>query len=143
MKGNTTSRLAGSQALRGPHLYFQRTGLCNALLCLGLGIASISSQPVFAGSGGAPSASGKTYDIPHTDLGEALSRFAAQAGVSVFFRPEDVKGKVAGLKGEFTVQSGLQQLLAENNLEAVSDANGYRVKKRLQPPDQPAVLPAI
>ncbi|HTJ55126.1 MAG TPA: STN domain-containing protein, partial [Nitrosospira sp.] len=53
-----------------------------------------------------------TYDIPTGSLEEALNRFATQAGIPVSFDTEEVKGKTAqALKGSFSVQAGLNQLL--------------------------------
>jgi catecholate siderophore receptor len=78
-------------------------------------------------------------------LKDALDRFAKQSGINLSFAAPDVKGITAqGLNGNFSVQQGLKHLLAESGLEAVSQSNGYVLRKLPAVlADQPAALPPI
>ncbi|HET7061157.1 MAG TPA: TonB-dependent siderophore receptor [Nitrosospira sp.] len=143
MKSDKTDHATGNQVPHRHH-HFHYTTLYHSLACLVLAVSFISPPVALADPGILPQAAGKRYNIAEGDLGEALERFAAQADISVFFHPEDVKGKTGALNGEFTVQAGLRQLLSGSGLEAAPEADGYRVKKSTgATPDQPAMLPAI
>ena len=112
------------------HHNLSNAALLAILFCLGLNIACGLPHGIAA----EPNISARTpvraYDISTGGLEEALNRFATQAGIRLSFDVEDVKGKAArALKGDLTVQSGLNQLLAGSGLEAVPEANGYIVKK--------------
>ncbi|HMN43776.1 MAG TPA: TonB-dependent receptor [Povalibacter sp.] len=71
------------------------------------------------------------FDVAAGPLGEALTRFAAQAGVSLSTDAETTRGlQSPGLKGSFTVGEGFAQLLRDSGLEAVQQANGtYTLRK--------------
>ena len=121
---------ANTQAQHKLYHNLSRTVLPTSLVCLGLSIAFV---PLYS-TAAEPDASARkaiyTYDIPAGGMEEALSRFATQAGIRVSFDAEEVKGKTAqALKGSFSVQAGLNQLLAGSGLEAIPQANGYVVKK--------------
>lgn len=84
-----------------------------------------------AGAGGAmaqapqPAAARASYDIPAGALGPALSRFAAQAGVTLSFEPSLTEGRqTTGLRGSHSVDDGFSRLLAGTGLEAVPRAGG-------------------
>ncbi len=65
------------------------------------------------------------FDIAAGPLGEALSRFAAQAGVSLSTDAGMTRGMQSpGLKGSYSVDTGFAQLLRGSGLEAVRQANG-------------------
>jgi iron complex outermembrane receptor protein len=65
------------------------------------------------------------FDIPAGSLGLALTQFASTAGVTVSFDPAHAAGqKTAGLRGRYTLDAGLQTLLAGSKLQAVRQANG-------------------
>nr|WP_307334079.1 TonB-dependent siderophore receptor [Pseudomonas lini] len=65
------------------------------------------------------------FDIPAGSLATALTRFASTAAVTVSFDPAHAAGQAsAGLRGRYTVDAGLRQLLAGSKLQAVRQANG-------------------
>lgn len=65
------------------------------------------------------------FNIPAGSLASALTQFAATAGVTVSFEPASAGGqKTAGLRGRYTVDAGLRQLLAGSKLQAVQHDNG-------------------
>ena len=65
------------------------------------------------------------FDIPAGSLGQALTQFASTAGVTVSFDPVHAGGqKSPGLRGRYTVDAGLRQLLAGSKLQAVRHDNG-------------------
>src|SRR5690349_4366930 len=83
------------------------------LMCLSLSIAFVSSDSTAAELGASARKAIYTCDIPAGSLEQALGRLAAQTGIHVYFDAAEVKGKRAGaLKGNFSVQAGLNQLLA-------------------------------
>ncbi|WWV54115.1 TonB-dependent siderophore receptor [Pseudomonas silesiensis] len=65
------------------------------------------------------------FDIPAGSLATALTRFASTAAMTVSFDPAQAAGQAsAGLRGRYTVDAGLRQLLAGSKLQAVRQANG-------------------
>jgi iron complex outermembrane receptor protein len=65
------------------------------------------------------------FDIPAGSLAPALTEFAATAGVTVSFEPAAAGGqRTAGLRGRYTVDAGLRQLLAGTPLQPVRQGNG-------------------
>nr|WP_224794077.1 TonB-dependent siderophore receptor [Pseudomonas fluorescens] len=65
------------------------------------------------------------FDIPAGSLATALTRFASTAAMTVSFDPAHAAGQTsAGLRGRYTVDAGLRQLLAGSKLQAVRQANG-------------------
>lgn len=67
----------------------------------------------------------KSYNIPAGDLGQNLSRFAAQAGVLLSFDPAVTAGKNSpALRGDYSVQEGFALLLAGSGLSLVNQSNG-------------------
>lgn len=93
--------------------------LRSALLCstlLGLG----SALPAQAAD-----ATAREYHIGAGDLGNALTRFAVEAGVVLSFDPALTQGKTTrGLDGHFGQAAGLEQLLAGAGLQAVRESDG-------------------
>ncbi|OLU16923.1 TonB-dependent siderophore receptor [Pseudomonas sp. PA1(2017)] len=86
-------------------------------LMLGLGsIAPLAAQAQTAE---------RTYSVPSSTLGEALSRFASQAGVSLSVDPALVSGRSSpGLSGTYSVDEGFARLLQGSGLrlQPVSDS---------------------
>lgn len=67
----------------------------------------------------------KNYNISAGDLGQNLSRFAAQAGVLLSFDPALTAGKRSpSLQGNYSVQEGFTLLLAGSGLSLISQSNG-------------------
>ncbi|WP_263144858.1 TonB-dependent receptor [Pseudomonas sp. RIT-PI-AD] len=62
-------------------------------------------------------AEARPYDVPASDLGSALTRFASQAGVSLSVNPALVSGRRSpGLSGEYSVDEGFARLLQGSGL---------------------------
>ncbi|MGE8496845.1 MAG: TonB-dependent siderophore receptor [Pseudomonas sp.] len=60
----------------------------------------------------------RTYDVPRSDLGAALTRFASQAGVSISVDPALVGGRSSpGLSGSYSVDEGFARLLQGSGLQ--------------------------
>lgn len=70
----------------------------------------------------------RSFDIPAGTLGSVLSHFAAAADITLSFDAEQTRGREsAGLRGVYTVQAGLAQLLAGSGLEAAHRGSGNYV----------------
>ena len=98
---------------------------------LGLGTISFVSFAlpgnVLAESTVPADAAVQIFDILPDTLEEALKSFAQQARVEVSFDSAEAKGMMTqGLQGKFTVQAGLDQLLAGTGLEATPRRTGMR-----------------
>ncbi|MCL7931021.1 TonB-dependent siderophore receptor [Halomonas llamarensis] len=72
------------------------------------------------------------FEVPAGDLGNALSRFAADSGVVIYFDSNLTQGKqTRGLSGDYNVESGLRTLLSGSGLSLVNEADGsYRLEER-------------
>ncbi|WP_377810449.1 TonB-dependent siderophore receptor [Azospirillum sp. A29] len=131
----------------------RRSSLRPAAVAAGLAAAVLAG-----GAFPAPAAQAQTAaatvnaDIPAGPLGEALSRFAAQAGVTVQADPAMVRGRTSpGLKGTTTVEDGLRRLLAGSGHGIARTASGYAVVAQsaaapASPPASPSdstTLPAL
>jgi len=74
-------------------------------------------------------------DIAAGPLSEVLARYAAATQVALSFDASALQGlQSPGLRGEFSVPQGFEQLLASSGYEAIpADTGGYRLRKRPQP----------
>lgn len=110
---NTPSRLIRT---------FGHTLICVALALSGmlLPIAAQAQEPA------------KHYEVPAGNLGTALSLFAAESGVVIYFDASLTQGKqTRGISGEYSVDGGLNQLLHGSGLSLAKEADGsYRVTAR-------------
>ena len=114
---------------------------------LGLGTISFVSFAlpgnVLAESTVPADAAVQIFNILPDTLEEALKSFAQQARVEVSFDSAEAKGMMTqGLQGKFTVQAGLDHLLAGTGLEATPQADGYAVKKTSTSPSPAATAPS-
>nr|WP_315429713.1 TonB-dependent siderophore receptor [uncultured Albidiferax sp.] len=93
----------------------------------------------------ADAASVQAYRIPAGALDQALTGFAAQAGISLTMPPALVQGKTsAGLQGSFAVLEGLARLLAGSGLEAVGGQGGaFALRPAASSPGAALALPAV
>ncbi|WP_077530008.1 TonB-dependent siderophore receptor [Vreelandella utahensis] len=78
-----------------------------------LGISlSLVSTPLQLAQAQQQAETQKHYTIPAGPLNQSLSRFASQAGITLSFEPDLVKGKQApSLTGNYSVEQGLKTLL--------------------------------
>ena len=109
--------------------------LCLAFALAASGAATAQANP--------PAAATAAYDIPAGALGPALSRFAAQAGVTLSFEPSLTEGRrTGGLRGTHAVGDGFSRLLAGTGLEAVARAGGGYTLRHPAPGATPPAAPA-
>lgn len=92
----------------------------------------------------------RSYQIPAGALEDALNSFGRAAGILLSFSPEDTASlRTAGLQGRYTVQQGLDILLAGSGYRATLQPNGsYLLLKSPALPVGPAAtevttLPAV
>ncbi|KAF1072989.1 MAG: Ferric-pseudobactin 358 receptor [Pseudomonas citronellolis] len=100
----------------------QRTRAPRHLLALSALAVALQALPPLA-----LAASGDThaYAIQAGSLSQALSRFAAEARITVQYAPELTQGlQSAGLSGEYAVEDGLAALLKGSGLQAVRRGDG-------------------
>ena len=86
------------------------------------------------------------YHIPAGPLGTALSRFASESGLLLSSDANLTAGKhTAGLRGEYTVEQALKQLLAGTGLQPRFSDTGAVTLERVtrQEGDQSVVLPSM
>lgn len=102
---------------------------CAALAALALVAGGSWPAPAHA-QAPAAAASGtlRPFQVPAGKLSAALAVFAADAGVSLSAPPALVEGKTtAGLHGHYTLEEGLQRLLAGTGLQAQPAGDGSYV----------------
>ena len=104
-------------------------------------VSFLMVQPAIAQRNDAPTRgmdASKVYDIPAGSLGDALSTFAASAGMPLSFDPALTRDKTTpGLRGYYSVQEGFALLLAGSGLRAVRADDG-NVSIRPLPPGSDA-----
>ncbi|MHC5204382.1 TonB-dependent siderophore receptor [Pseudomonas chlororaphis] len=96
-----------------------------ALLSSALGVAAL---PCLAQAAETCAASlSHSYNIPGGTLSDVLNRFAREAGITLSMTPAQLQGRQsAGLKGEYSTDQALGQLLNGSGLEALSqDGSSY------------------
>lgn len=100
-------------------------------------LARALAAPAFAALVASPgvlaqAAASHSYQIAAGSLEEVLNRFGRSAGITLSFAPELTAGlRSSGLQGVHTVDAGLRQVLAGSGLEAVAQANGSYLLRRL------------
>ena len=101
----------------------------SALFCFGVATVTLTGAAV-AQSNIVSSTTVQTYNISAGSLKAALDLFAKQASIDLSSDAVAISGKTTqGLKGNYTIQAGLNHLLVESGLQAVPQGNGYVVKK--------------
>lgn len=97
--------------------------------------APASGAAASSTSAGTSSAETRQYDIAPSTLSQALSRYAAEAGVVLVFDAAQLGGlKSRGLVGRFELKAGFAALLADTELEAVpTPSGGYLIRRRADP----------
>jgi outer membrane receptor for ferric coprogen and ferric-rhodotorulic acid len=71
-----------------------------------------------------------SYELEAGNLSQVLNRFAAEAGVVIYFDAAITRGKrTNGLNGEYSVDAGLQKILNGSGLRAVLKEEGsYQIE---------------
>ncbi|PLP99152.1 TonB-dependent siderophore receptor [Cupriavidus pauculus] len=115
-----------SHAFR-PSTLIPRTLLAAALHASGLIVAA----PAFAQGNPVQAPAVRAYDIPPGDLQTALNRFGREAGILLAFTPGQTANLTTnGLRGQYTVQAGLDQLLEGTGLGVTRDNGSYLLVRR-------------
>lgn len=88
--------------------------------------ASLASLPALALMPTQACAQSQTvYEIAPGPLGNALTQFGVQAGVTISFDTEQARHlHTSGLEGSYSVEEGLERLLANSGLQAERQSNG-------------------
>ncbi|SFK01806.1 TonB-dependent siderophore receptor [Methylophaga sulfidovorans] len=74
----------------------------------------------------------QVFNIASGDLSRVLRQFASKAKITLSFDPALVSGKQSrGLKGQYSIEAGLQQLLEGQSLQVITiDGESYRIENR-------------
>ncbi|SAI67682.1 ferric-siderophore receptor [Bordetella ansorpii] len=130
----------GKVALQSKQITGPRATRLAVAAALALSAAGYASGAVAQQASAAQQAQARSYAIAAGPLSDALSAFAGQAGITLSFRPEQTDGRASpGLRGSFTVEEGLAQLLQGSGLRAVPHTdNGYVLQGNV-----PATAPAV
>jgi iron complex outermembrane receptor protein len=112
-----------------------RMTFCPSLKPLACAIL-LATAPLPLAAAAAGLTAGQQYDIAAGTLDQALSRFAAQAGLLLAIDGSLTAGKAsAGLQGRYSVEQGLDRLLAGSGLSAVKKADGSYALERTPAPE--------
>lgn len=116
-----------SQCLCMGH-WIRRAFLCGALIFCGFGVLTLPHN-VLAQSGVAETTV-QSYRIAPGSLIESLNQFSAQSGIKLSFDATALEAlRAYGLEGPFAAQSGLDFLLIGSGLQAVEQADGFKIQK--------------
>lgn len=102
------------------------------VLAAAVQILGLAAAPAFA-QGNPPhvAPAARAYDIPAGSLQTALNRFGREAGILLAFTPEQTANlTTTGLRGQYTVQGGLDKLLEGTGLGAVHENGSYLLVRR-------------
>ncbi|BAN46370.1 TonB-dependent siderophore receptor [Metapseudomonas resinovorans] len=103
--------------------------LALAILCASLGAPLL---PGVALADQAATVASRSYAIPAGDLGEALNRFAREAGINLSATPAQTRGlQSGGLNGAYSVEAGLARLLDGTSLQAEGLGGGSFVLREV------------
>ncbi|PAU75310.1 TonB-dependent siderophore receptor [Halomonas salipaludis] len=131
-----TTQQAHSRFIRTPLARAIQYGLLAGSLAVGLPATGLAQD---AAGQGATTQQG--YSIAAGQLDTALNRFAVMADIEIAFDAALTGGvQTAGLQGHYSVDEGLQRLLAGTGLAAVRRTDGsYRLEARPTDVDLPLV----
>ncbi|WP_319641437.1 TonB-dependent receptor domain-containing protein [Acinetobacter baumannii] len=102
------------------------------------GLVTLPMQQAYAQTAGV-----KSYNIPAGRLANVLNQFAEQSGTSVAMDAQQLQGLHSlGLKGDFAVEQGFEQLLKATEFNAVKVGQGYTLSKKTTPRVTPAKVQA-
>ena len=105
----------------------RRVYLCAILMSLSLGIIFLPISSI-AQSLNNTLQTVKYYHIPAGSLQDALVHFSQQAGIKLTIDAAMLQGKITqGLKGDFEIKSGLDQLLAGSGLQVMQQGGSYTI----------------
>ena len=109
-------------------MHIRLTPLACALRTVLLGLTLASASHTALAASASEQSQGQSFNIAPASLDQVLGSFGQQAGVMIAVDSALTTGiQSNGLKGNFAVADGLEQLLAPLGLQAVSEGPGYRV----------------
>jgi len=95
-------------------------------LALALHLAAAALVPVAGAAQAQTAAAARQYTVPAGPLGQALNRFALQAGIAIVVDPAKVEGvQTPGLQGSFGLAEGFERLLRGSGYRAGKTDAGY------------------
>ncbi|WP_276330885.1 TonB-dependent receptor [Stutzerimonas kirkiae] len=98
------------------------------LLGAPLGVTALAAMPVHA--------SQQRYDIPASSLESVLARFGIESGTLLSYSRQQLQDLPSvGLRGQYTPEAALQQLLSGSDLEYAKTANGFIIRQRQKTSD--------
>ena len=115
-------------------------------LVLGAALSLALPVPTASAQQAATEGVRKAFNVPASGLDDALNTFARQAGITLSFDPELVKGKrTETLAGSHTVADGLKRLLAGSDLIVETQGGSMVLKRAPQAPGArvESVLPPV
>jgi outer membrane receptor for ferric coprogen and ferric-rhodotorulic acid len=102
-----------------------KTAMARAVRLALFGLTLASLPALALKSTPASAQSQAAYDIAPGSLGNALTQFGVQAGVTISFDTQQARHLSSeGLKGSYTVEEGLARLLVNSGLSAQRQSNG-------------------
>ena len=109
-----------------PHLHpTPATKLSQAVRLVLFGMSLASAPGLLLMPAQAMAQSQATYHVPAGSLGNAITQFGVQAGVTISFDTAQTRNlDSAGLEGSFSVEEGLARLLGNSGLQAQRQGNG-------------------
>ena len=117
-------------------LIFRQSALSMAIKCIAASLtwSALTHAPMAQAADATDDV--RAYSIPAGPLNQALSGFAARAGVPLSYDGRLLEGKTSkGLNGSFSVNDGFNQLLDGSGLQAQRLPNGGFTLKTLTPVD--------
>jgi len=115
-----------AQSLQLKRPTFTLSAALSGLLVLSSSLPALS----WAAGQAASQTTATTFSIPAGSLSSALQALANEANVMLVFTPDQTGNKTSqGLKGQYSVQSAFNQLLAGSGLQAVQEGQSYRLVK--------------
>jgi ferric enterobactin receptor len=131
------SRRAGLESAGASLFALRPATLAVAIILLGVGGWASPALAQASGAGGERSVADgavRSYDIPAGSLSAVLTRFSADADVSLAGLTRMAEGKSSpGLQGAYSVQGALSALLAGTGIEAVPDGPARYVLRETPP----------
>jgi len=113
----------------------------SALLVMGLAAGMATQAQMAYAQDSASATARKAYSVPAGPLGNALTDFASQAGVTIQIDSSVLEGRrSAGLNGNFSVQEGFARLLSGSGMDAIERSRNIYVLRNAQ---AESTLPAV
>ena len=108
-----------------PHLHPTPTTLSQAVRLVLFGMSLASAPALLLMPAQAMAQSQTAYHVAAGPLGNAITQFGVQAGVTISFDTEQTRNlNSAGLEGSYSIEEGLVRLLGNSGFQAQRQGNG-------------------